>query len=523
MSCDVLIGIDAGTSVLKAVAFSLDGQQLDQFSLPNRFDSLPNGGAEQDMARTWVDCAACLRGLAEKVPCLAQRTALVSVTGQGDGTWMIDSAGEPVGPAWLWLDARSSSLVESLRASERGRDHYEVTGCGLAACQQGPQLAWMLQHTPESLARAATAFHCKDWLYFKLTGIRATDPSEGLFSFGDYRTRDYSDRVIGGLGLSGCRGLMAPMVDSTEQQHVLTEGAAAATGLLAGTPVALGFVDIVCSALGSGLYDPAGSSGCTIIGSTGMHIRMVGGAGGVIRNAQMSGYTIAWPIPGQFAQVQSNMASTLNIDWLLDMMRGAVRQGGVEFTRDELLRSQEDRIAKSAPAQIIYHPYILEAGERGPILDSAARASFIGLGEYHTYADMMRAVFEGLAYSARDCYAAMGSIPSEVRLSGGASRNPALRGIMAAVLGSKVRTTTRKEAGAAGAAMIGAVGAGHYSTMADCAADWVLPYLDPIEEPDPDLVGAYDKMFPVYLSARKALTPIWRQLGSRQAAVTSAP
>ncbi len=427
---------------------------------------------------------------------------------------LIDSAGEPVAPAWLWLDARASSLVEEMRASELGRNHYAVTGCGLAACQQGAQLAWMQQHTPEVLERATNAFHCKDWLYFKLTGVRATDPSEALFTFGDYRTRDYSDDVIHGLGLTNRRGLIVPIVDRTLQQHVLTQGAASATGLLPGTPIALGFVDIVCTALGSGLYDPSISSGCTIIGSTGMHIRMVGNASGVIRNDRMTGYTMAWPIVGQFAQVQSNMASTLNIDWLLDMMRGAVRNGGVELSREELLRSQQDRIAKSAPAQLIYHPYILEAGERGPILDSAARASFIGLDEYHTYADMMRAVLEGIAYSARDCYAAMGPTPSEVRLSGGASRNPTLRRIMAAVLGANVRTITRMEAGAAGAAMIGAVGAGHYRTMADCAADWVVPFLDPVEQADPDLVVTYNSMFPAYLSSRQALTPIWRQLAS---------
>ncbi len=86
MTHDVLIGIDAGTSVLKAVAFTLDGKQLDVVSLPNQFETLAKGGAEQDMARTWADCAACLRGLTDRVPGLASRTALVSVTGQGDGT-----------------------------------------------------------------------------------------------------------------------------------------------------------------------------------------------------------------------------------------------------------------------------------------------------------------------------------------------------------------------------------------------------------------------------------------------------
>ena len=149
MSKDVLIGVDAGTSVLKAVAFTLDGQQLDSFAIPNRYETLANGGVEQDMARTWDDCASCLRGLGEKLPGLAARVAAIAVTGQGDGTWLIDKDGKPVGGGWLWLDARSGPMVEAMRASPMGRRHFEISGCGLNTCQQGPHLAWMQQHTKE--------------------------------------------------------------------------------------------------------------------------------------------------------------------------------------------------------------------------------------------------------------------------------------------------------------------------------------------------------------------------------------
>ena len=177
MRRDVLIGIDAGTSVLKAVAFTLTGQQLDSFSIPNTYRTLANGGIEQDMARTWADCAGCLKGLSEKVPDLKSRVAVIGVTGQGDGTWMIDRDGRPVGDGWLWLDSRAADLVEKIRMRPEGRKHFELTGCGLNACNQSSHLLWMMQHTPDVLARVATAFHCKDWLYFNLTGVRATDPS----------------------------------------------------------------------------------------------------------------------------------------------------------------------------------------------------------------------------------------------------------------------------------------------------------------------------------------------------------
>ena len=517
MTRNVIIGIDAGTSVLKAVAFTLTGEQLDTFAIPNSYQTLPNGGVEQDMNRTWADCAACLRGLAEKTPNLASRTAIVSVTGQGDGTWMIDKDGDPVAPGWLWLDARSAEWVEAYRASPAGRRHFELTGCGLNACSQGPHLAWMKTHTPEVLARAETSFHCKDWLYFKLTGVRATDPSEALFTFGDYRKRGYSEEAIEALGLGAHRSLISPIVDATTEQHTLSASAATQTGLLAGTPVALGFVDVVCTALGGGLYDPPGHGGCTIIGSTGMHVRFAGGAESVTLNAQSTGYTMAFPVPGQYAQMQSNMASTLNIDWLLEVARGVLAQQGLAKDRKDLLAGLDDKVARAKPADILYHPYISEAGERGPIVDPSARASFIGLSTRHSYADMMRSVFEGLAFASRDCYAAMGGSPSEVRLSGGAARSKILRSIFASALGANVRTSSRGETGAAGAAMIAAVGAGHYKSMADCVAEWVTPYLGPLEAPDVELASIYDATFPTYVASREALAPVWRQLARRKA------
>ena len=87
---DVIIGIDAGTSLIKAVAFTLAGEQLADISLPNAYSTLGGGHVEQDMARTWRDTVAVIHGLATAVPELPSRVAAIAVTGQGDGTWLID-------------------------------------------------------------------------------------------------------------------------------------------------------------------------------------------------------------------------------------------------------------------------------------------------------------------------------------------------------------------------------------------------------------------------------------------------
>ena len=512
MSRDLLIGIDAGTSVIKSVAFTLTGQQVGASARPNVYTTVEGVGAEQDMATTWADTASTLRGLAAVVPDLADRTAAIAVTAQGDGTWLVDAAGEPAGPALIWLDARAATLTADLRTSPIGRRHYESTGSGLAACQMGPQLMWLDRHRPVTMARAASAFHLKDWLYFKLTGERAADPSEGVHSFGDFHTLNYAPAVLDGFGLGHRRALLPPILDGARHLGSLGAVAAREIGFGEGLPVCLGPIDIVATALGAGLYDPREETGCTIVGSTGMHMRIARSAADVRLNADSTGYTLAFPVPGTFAQLQSNMASTLNIDWLVDLARGVLRQHGVEKSRAEILPTLDDHVLAAAPGTLLYHPYISEAGERGPFVDATARAQFHGLSSRHNFNDLMRAVYEGLGFAARECYAAMGPMPPEVRITGGAARSKALRTILGAALGTRIRTSTREEAGAAGAAMVAAVAIGAFPDMERCIDRWVTPTLAGAIDPDPGLAGRYDRLFPAYVAARRASPPVWRAL-----------
>ena len=523
MNDGVLIGIDAGTSVIKSVAFTTAGEQIAAAAIPNVYTTLPGGGVEQDMARTWRDCAATLKQLSEKIPNLASRLIAIAVTGQGDGMWLVDSHGEPVAPAWLWLDGRAAAIAEDFTAHADYPAHYNRTGTGVNACQMSIHLAWMSRHRPEVLARAASAFHCKDWLHFKLTGVRAADPSEANFTFGQYRTRTYAPHILDALGATDARRLLPPIVEGTETANGLSDAAANLTGLKAGTPVCLGYVDVVCTGLGGGLFDPLGKTGCTIVGSTGMHMRAAPTAADVKLNAEMSGYTMAFPVPGMYAQMQSNMASTLNIDWLLDVARDVLREEGVERSRGDLLKGMDEKIMARPAARIMYHPYISQAGERGPFMEPAARAMFTGLELGHGFTDLMRGVFEGLCLAARDCYAAMGDTPEEIRVTGGAARSRALRLMLASTLKARVRSVTREEAGAAGAAMMAAVQQKLYPGMAECAAQWVDPLLGAITVPDAGLMGIYDRAFTVYKQTRETMRPVWRaMMANRKEALDAA-
>ena len=519
MSEPIFIALDSGTSMVKALAFNATGQVVNAVSRPNLI-CFGNGGAvEQDMQRTWEDTCAVLRELTARLN--SAGVVALAITGQGDGTWLIDQENEPVAPAILWLDARAGQLVEDLRTSGAASKAFAFTGTGLAACQQPAQLLWLDQNHPELLERSAIAFHCKDWLYFKLTGERATDPSEASFSFGDYRTRNYRAEVLEALGLTHLSRLLPPIVDGVRQWHGLSADAAARTGLAQGTPVVLGYLDLACGALAAGSYAGGAETGVSIIGTTGMHLRLVPEPDQVVPSAAMTGYCIPFPVPGYTLQMQTNMAATLNLDWLVHLVQDAACLGGAEASRDnqDILRALDDAVLKARPGAVLFHPFISSSGERGPFIDPFARAGLLGIDQNVRLPEVARAVYEGLGFAARDCYIAMGGLPASVRITGGAAHSESMRVILAACLNCPVSLVAHDEAGAAGAAMIAAGSVGLYRDMAECVTRWIAQPKSDILNPDSALARTYEVLFPVYREGYASLPTVWRRMHDARKAI----
>ena len=262
---------------------------------------------------------------------------------------------------------------------------YRHTGSGLNACNQSAQLLWLKRHAPELLGRAATAFHCKDWLYFKLTGERAPIPPRASSPSATSAPGPTSPSVLDALGLADAR---APAAADRRRQpgstHPLTAAAAAATGLPEGLPVVLGYLDVLCTGLGGGLYDPARASA----------------ARSSARPACICG---SCPTPTTAAQRRSRSATPCR-----SRCRAASRRCSPTWRRRStstgwstwrarrpscwrrrvrpprpLLATLDDRVL-GAPAGSGALPSLhLEAGERGPFVDANARAQFIGLSTRH--------------------------------------------------------------------------------------------------------------------------------------------
>ncbi len=508
----LLLAIDAGTTVIKAVAFEIDGREVAAVALPNNVQYSAGARAEQDMSHTWQLAAQALQKLQEELPRIGRDAVALSITGQADGTWLVDDTHAPVGPAILWLDGRSAEVLSTLQQQGRAQYAARRTRTQLNTSQQGVQLRWLQDHAPERLIRSAWALHCKDWLFLCCTGLARTDLSEGLFTFGNARTRAYDPEVLRALGLDKHAHLLPEMVDSLHFYAPLSQQAALSTGLPAGLPVVLAPLDVACATLGSGQLANGLSHGVSVLGSAGVHTRLYGTLQDAPRKLP-KGYL--WPIAstGIYQAAMPQMAAALNIDWFAGLLADAgALLGAPQLPSAQLLERMETAASSAPLGAALFHPFIAEAGERSPLLAPLARAQFTGLTQSTSLASLCRAVYEGLAFSARDAYEAMGRIPEEVCLIGGAARSSLLRQVFANVLQRPIRLVQREEVGAAGAAMVASVTLGLYPDLHSVSAKWMENSAADVRVlPDAD-AAAYDALFHAYRRGYLHSDSYWKAL-----------
>jgi erythritol kinase (D-erythritol 1-phosphate-forming) len=276
---DVLVALNGGAFATTATAFDRGGRELACASVRKcpRFGE-GDGAVEHDPAETWHTALRALRLLADEVPDLARRAVALAITGQADGTWLVDEDGDPVAPAMLWLDERPGPVVEAWRREGTARAVHEITGGTLEPGRQSAQLAWLLRHRPEVVEGAATVLQAKDWLYFCCTGERATDPAAAIPCYGSLKSGRYDGLVLELLGLEEVSRLLPEVVDDTRHLGRMSMAGAAATGLREDMAVVLAPPDVLAAALAAGAYGGEGRVACTVLDGAAFYLRIGGKA-----------------------------------------------------------------------------------------------------------------------------------------------------------------------------------------------------------------------------------------------------
>ncbi|MCZ4603078.1 carbohydrate kinase [Streptomyces sp. Lzd4kr] len=461
------VGIDVGTSMVKAAAFDSTGRELAVESRPVGL-TLHGGLVEQDMEEVYGAVVAVLEEVTGRVP---EPVELAGLTGQGDGVWLVDAEGRPVRAAASWMDGRAHELVDRWLADGTFETVFRRTGSAMFPGCPGPLLAWLESHEPKALDAAAAALYCKDMVFHRLTGAGpATDVSDASMPFLDPRTRSYDNRVVELLGLTHRRGLLAPVSDPVATAPALGEG------LPPGTRLANGPYDLPACALGAGVTSPG--DGLLIVGTC---------LAGLVATTDLdltgepAGLHISTDRPGHWLRAMPAMVGTAALDWVLSTT--GVRHEEV----DGLL-------AETPPGAhgVRVLPYFAPSGERAPFVEPRLRAELTGVSLETTRADLVRATCEGIGYAARHCLEAAG-LTGTLAVCGGGTRSPAWMRLLADVLGRPLRVV-EGEVGARGAVLAAAE---RYGEALDAGA-WTRPTA--IVEPDAARAAYYARGYEEHLT-----------------------
>ncbi|MFF4396910.1 FGGY family carbohydrate kinase [Streptomyces sp. NPDC001480] len=461
------VGIDVGTSMVKAAAFDASGRQLAVEARPVGLD-LREGRVEQDMAEVYGAVVDVLGALTARVP---QGVELAGLTGQGDGVWLVDAEGRPVRPAASWMDGRAHELLDQWLADGTFETVFRRTGSAMFPGCPGPLLAWFDRYEPKSLDAATAAVYCKDMVFQRLTGAAraTTDVSDASMPFLDPRTRSYDNRVVELLGLTHRRRLLAPV------SYPVATGEAHGEGLPAGTPLANGPYDLPACALGAGVTRPG--DGLLIVGTC---LAALVATDGLDLTGEPAGLYISTDRPGHRLRAMPAMVGTAALDWVLSTT-------GVRHEEVDAM------LAGTPPGAhgVRVLPYFAPSGERAPFVEPRLRAELTGVCLETTPADLIRATCEGIGYAARHCLAAAG-LTGTLAVCGGGTRSPAWTRLLADVLGRPLRVV-EGEVGARGAVLAAAE---RYGVALDADA-WTRPAL--VVEPDEDRVAYYAKGYEEHL------------------------
>ncbi|MFD8624825.1 FGGY family carbohydrate kinase [Streptomyces hygroscopicus] len=436
MSTDsVIIGVDIGTSVTKAVAFGRDGRAVASASRPSRLNRLPGGRVEQDLEDVLRTVGEVCREVAAALPV---PPAALALTGQGDGLWLRDAAGRAVRPPISWMDGRAGGTVARWREDGTLRALYALTGSGVFPGCHAPLLAWLAEHEPESLERAEVAGYCVDAVAQRLTGVIGVDAADASLPFLDVTTRAYVPRALEVCGVAGYARLLPPPA-APDAVARLDRAGARLLGLPAGLPVTAGPYDLPACAIGSGVREAG--DGLLIVGTT-LASQVLTDRVRIDPDGDPAGMWLCTPDPDRWLRAMPAMVGTAALEWVL------------EFTG--ATTAELDAILDAAPPGangVTALPFLSGAGERAPFVEPAARGRLDGLTLAATRADAVRAVCESIAYAARHCLEAAG-LSASLALCGGGTRSTAWARLFADVIGRPVRIPDEPEVGARGAVAV---------------------------------------------------------------------
>lgn len=489
-----VLGIDCGNTGIKAAIFDLQGREIGALGDKVATYFPAPGFAQCDMAALWTQCATLIRRLLDEWAVKPEQVVAVGCSGHGNGLYLLDHDTMPL-LAIKSLDCRANDLVQTIKNQPDYDLIQELNRQGVWPAQSATLLCWLKQYHPDTYQSIGSVLFCKDYLNFCLTGDIATEygdlSASGLY---DFSAGDASAVLLTALNIPEMQQAIPDIKECQDVMGRVSTEAAALTGLAEGTPVVSGCFDIVACAIGSGVWQSQAAS--VIAGSWSIN---------QVVSDTLPGRDVfmACHFPGQrYLAVESSATSASNLEWFIceffNQEKQQAKTDSVDFFQQLNTLVAETVISDDLP---LFHPYLYGGCDNQPV-----QGNFFGLAGWHKKSDLLYAVYEGIVFGHLEHVGQLrraGQHIDSAVLSGGAAKSPVWSQLFADVLDVAIQTSDCTEAGARGAAMAAATGAGCFATLQQAVT--AMAKLNIPLTPRPRQQAILHQRYQRYLAVSKAL------------------
>ena len=493
---ELFLGIDVGTSGVKAVLMRRDGHVAATALAPLLLSTPRPGWAEQDPEAWWDATVVAVRDVLSKLH--NARVLSIGVSGQMHSSVFLDRREQVIRPALLWCDGRTTAECAEIttRAGGESNLRHWVRNPALEGFTL-PKVLWLRNHEPDAYRQLSKVLLAKDFIRLRLTGTLATEPSDasGTLMY-DPAGQRWSEELLRAVDVP--MQLLPDVGASSQVLGRLSSLAARITGLEEHTPVVGGGADNACGAAGVGVITPGEA-----VASWGTSGTVLAPTAEPLVDPALRAHTFCHVAPGVWYLMGVVLSAGGAFSWYREHF---AREGDGASVSAALLDDEAATITPGADG-VTFLPYL--QGERTPHRDASARGALLGLSLAHSRSHLTRAVIEGVCFAMRDSVSILrelGLSPSSLLLTGGGAKSPLLRRLQAEIYGVPVTTVNREEGPAYGAALLAAVGVGAFADLATAARETLVRA--PFEVPAVGAHAQYDGAYARFRAAYGALRPV---------------
>lgn len=492
-----LLTVDNGGTYIKGALFDREGRQIAHAKERSQPITPKSGWLEYNQNTLWEINCRIIRSLLATSGIDPAEIACVGFSAQGCGLYMVDKDGKEIRNGIASSDIRALDIAERWDADGTSDRLYPYIYRRNSPGHTNTLLRWMKEHEPENYARIGYIFSMKDILIHRITGKPAA--SMGCLSVSglmNLQTGKIDPMLAEAFGIPEMADKFAPLYWDNEICGTVSARAAAECGLAEGTSVIAGHHDVLASAMSLGVLD---SDPLFII--TGTCAINAYASPTPILNGTVR-YNELYAFPGLYLIEEGFFASSGSLEWVIPALYGEAAHGSAEIYA-EINRMISE--TPPAPGQPFFLPYL-----RGWRDNADASGCWIGLHGEHTRANMLRAVYEGVAFSHMlqiEHLLANREKPALIRMAGGACNSPEWVQIFADALNTSIEITPDSEMGTLGTAITAAAAAGFYPSLEEAYAH--MRGRTQIIRPIPENVSIYAEKFARYKALVEKLDGVW--------------